>query len=121
MKSETSVSVVFSDVVPALRQSAAIVALVGAALFASSALAESAVRFSGSVVTATCNLQPQGQAGRGDGQRLELAPGVNVQVDNSRNACAGQATPFVARYTPVQVATPADTPRKAGVVTVTYQ
>lgn len=152
MKSETSVSVVFLDVIPGwnlaaamrriahkvavasarcknplageavlhtrradtLRRLAATLLVLGA-LMSMPAVAENTIRFSGSVVHATCNIQPVSQSG------LRLAPGVNVRVETSHNACDGQAVPFIARYTPVQLSVPTDKTLKAGVVTVTYQ
>jgi hypothetical protein len=96
------------------RRTAAAVMVFGA-LISMPAVAENTVRFSGSVVHATCNIQPVSQSG------LQLAQGVNVRIETSRNACDGQAVPFVAYYTPVQQSAPTDKTLKAGVVTVTYQ
>ena len=92
-------------------------------------MAQDAVRFSGSVVNATCDIQPAGAYAAAQGQRLTLAPGVTFEVDTSRNACDGQAAPFIARYTPVPQAAPQarssveqdGAAGKAGVVTLTYQ
>lgn len=91
-------------------------------------MAENAVRFSGSVVNATCNIQPVGINAGTEGQRLALAPGVVFEVDTSRNACDGQAAPFIAHYTPVRQAMPQSSPsgetggsETAAVVTLTYQ
>lgn len=128
MKSETSVSVVFPDVLPAIRLYA-LTALVAVALITPSAMAENAVRFHGSVVNATCNIQPVSHAVSSEGvSHLELAPGVVFEVEATRNACDGQAAPFIAHYTPVQasVTQPSSAgstsdSTKAGVVTLTYQ
>ena len=128
MKSETSVSVVFPDVLPAIRHYA-LTALVAVALIAPPAMAENAVRFHGSVVNATCNIQPVSQAVSTDGVRhVELAPGVVFEVQATRNACDGQASPFIAHYTPVHASAtqPSSVGQtsdsaKAGVVTLTYQ
>jgi hypothetical protein len=128
MKSETSVSVVCPDVLPAIRHYA-VAALVAVALIAPSAMAENAVRFHGSVVNATCNIQPVSQPVSSDGVRhLELPPGVAFEVQATRNACDGQAAPFIAHYTPVQAsaAEPSSAGQtsesaRAGVVTLTYQ
>lgn len=92
-------------------------------------MADNAVRFHGSVVNATCNIQPVSQAVSTDGVRhLELAPGVAFEVQATRNACDGQASPFIAHYTPVQTSAPVPSGTgqssdsvKAGVVTLTYQ
>jgi hypothetical protein len=128
MKSETSVSEVSPDVLPAIRHYA-LTALVAVALIAPPAMAENAIRFHGSVVNATCNIQPVSKAASTDGvPHLELAPGVVFEVQTTRNACDGQAAPFIAHYTPVQAsaAQPSSAGQtrdsaKAGVVTLTYQ
>jgi hypothetical protein len=128
MKSESSISVVFPDVVPVVRRSA-VTALFTCSLFMSApSLADNVVRFSGSVVNATCSIQPVGANVQGDGQRLTLAPGVTFEVDAAHNACDGQAAPFIARYTPVPQAAPqpsrsdkAADSGGAGVVILTYQ
>ena len=128
MKSETSISVVFPDVIPAVRHSVTAALLACVTWASTPAMAENAIRFSGSVVNATCNIQPVDAHTVSEGQRLTLAPGVSFQVDTSRNACDGQAAPFIAHYTPVRHETP-QTPRSgeangsenAAVVTLTYQ
>lgn len=91
-------------------------------------MADNAIRFSGSVVNATCNIQPVSTHTASEGQRLTLAPGVSFQVDTSHNACDGQAAPFIAHYTPVrheapQAARPSEAngSENAAVVTLTYQ
>lgn len=128
MKSETSISVVFPDVIPAVRHSVTAALLACVAWAATPAMADNAIRFSGSVVNATCNLQPVNAHTANEGQRLTLAPGVSFQVDTSVNACDGQAAPFIAHYTPVQREAPqtarpgeANGSENAAVVTLTYQ
>lgn len=125
MKSETSVSVIFPDVVPAIRRTSVSVVVACAVLMSAAVAAENAVRFNGSVVNATCNIQPASQTERVDTRQLEVAQGVVLEVDTSRNACDGQAAPFIARYTPLQVPAPqssgTDKAGQAGVVTLTYQ
>ncbi|MEG5267164.1 hypothetical protein TRP66_23010 [Pseudomonas sp. JDS28PS106] len=128
MKSETSVSVVFPDVIPVVCRSLTAALLACVAWASTPAMADNAIRFSGSVVNATCNIQSVNAHTASEGQRLTLAPGVSFQVDTSRNACDGQAAPFIAHYTPVQHEAPqtarsgeASGSENAAVVTLTYQ
>lgn len=122
MKSETFVSVVFPDVLPMVRRLTVVGMLACAAFMSTSALADNAVRFSGSLVNATCSIQTVTQASPPHASQLNVAPGVAVRVVIARDACDGQAAPFIARYTPVDVAVPqASRTEKAGVITLTYQ
>lgn len=124
MKSDTSIRVIFLDVYRVGRQSAVLTALAGTLFISLPVRAENTVRFHGSVVNATCNLQQGNPVEPAlPAHQIEPVPGMKFQIAVSRDACGGAITPFVARYVPLRVSSTAGASASgpAGIVTLTYQ
>ena len=72
------------------------------------------IRFTGQIVDSGCAVERAGALSSTEARRVEIKPGVNVDVDTYRNACSHQALPLSMSYEPLQTST------DKGIVTSTY-
>ncbi|WP_440812558.1 hypothetical protein ACTACJ_01465 [Pseudomonas syringae] len=79
----------------------------------------------GSIVNSSCAVTGfTGHAASGQSRRLEVAPGINLQVSTEHNVCGSQVVPFATTYQvlPVVARIDGDSHQaSAALVTLSYQ
>jgi len=72
------------------------------------------IRFTGQIVDSGCAIGRAGTSSSSEFRRVEIKPGVQVDVDTYRNACSHQTLPVSMSYKPLKTST------DQGIVTITY-
>jgi type 1 fimbria pilin len=60
------------------------------------------ISFVGQIVEAGCAVEQAGHVRFTESQRLQVAPGVHVEVNTHRNACARGSMPLTATFEPLK-------------------